>query len=459
MKNRPRISRRTFLSQTTAAAVAASVFPSIIPAPVLGKNGSVAPGNRLGVACIGSGEQGCGVLGNFISQPTARVLAVCDVNRRHLEIARDQVNARYKNQDCATYTDFRELLQRPDIDVVLIATPDHWHVLNALAAVRAGKDVYLEKPLGLSLSENQALRAEVQKHGRVFQFGTQQRSDFKFRFACELVRNGRIGRLKQINVWAPGSAPGGSTEQVPPPEGLDFDFWLGPAPARAYTRDLCAREMPRKTWWYIHDYTLGFISGWGIHPIDIALWGAGDLLNGTVEVAGKATFPGEGICDTSTTWDVDYQFSSGIKMRFIGVRGGVSNPAGLEELNAWKQRYNRKEDHGTAFEGTDGWVFVSRDGIKAFPESILDEHPDRFEIRLRQSGSHVGNLLDAARTRGQTVCPIEEAVQGDMLCHIADHATRLNRKLTWDTRAEQFVGDPEAQKLIAARPMRARWKL
>jgi predicted dehydrogenase len=459
MKKPVQIPRRDFLTRSLAATMALSAFPAIVPSSVLGRNGSVSPSNRLGVGCIGVGEQGCGVMSNFLSHSTARVLAVCDVNRRHLDIARDQVNARYKDQDCATYKDYRELLARPDIDVVLIATPDHWHVLTAIEAVRRGKDVYVEKPLALSLAEHQALRAEVQKHKRLFQFGTQQRSDFKFRFACELVRNGRIGTLKQINVWAPGSAPGGSTEQVPPPEGLDYDLWLGPAPAKPYTRDLCAREMPKKTWWYHSDYTLGFITGWGIHPIDIALWGAGDLLEGTVEVSGKATFPSEGICDTATTWDVDYQFSRGVKMRFIGVRGGISNPAGGEELKAWKERYGRKEDHGTAFEGTDGWVFVSREGIQASPQSILDEHPDNFQVRLRQSGSHTGNLLDGARTRTQTVCPIEEAVQGDILCHLADQATRLNRKLVWNTASEQFINDPDAQKRIATRPMREPWSL
>ena len=202
-----RINRRSFLRTNITLAFAASAFPSIIPASALGRAGKVAPGNRIAVGCIGTGPQGRGVMNGFLSQPDAQVVAVCDVKLDQLELARGDVNKRYENSDCATYGDFRDLLARKDIDAVLIATPDHWHVPVAVTAARAGKDMYLEKPMGLSLAEDQMLRRAVQKNKRVFQFGTQQRSGREFWRACQLVRNGRIGRLKHINVWSPASAP------------------------------------------------------------------------------------------------------------------------------------------------------------------------------------------------------------------------------------------------------------
>ncbi len=218
--------RRQFLKQATTLAFSAAALPALAPASALGRAGKVAPGSRIAVGCIGVGPQGQGDMGNFLNQKDAQVVAVCDVMQGHLEQARDRVNQHYKNKDCATFTDYRELLARKDIDAVLIATPDHWHVLTAIAAVRAGKDVYLEKPMGLNLTEDWALRKEVHRHKRVFQFGTQQRSSRIFRLACALVRNGCIGKLKHINVWAPASAPGGSTQVVPVPPGLDFDSGL-----------------------------------------------------------------------------------------------------------------------------------------------------------------------------------------------------------------------------------------
>ena len=232
------LSRRRFIRNNIAAAIAVASFPSIIPASALGKAGQSTPSNRIGVGCIGVGPQGRGVMGGFLSQDGAQVIALCDVANKNLDLAREQVNQKYQNKDCSTYHDFRELLARRDIDTVLIATPDHWHVPVAVAAARAGKHIYLEKPMGLSVAEDQRLRKLVQEKEVVFQFGTQQRSSKEFRRAVELVRNGRIGRLKQINVWCVGSQPGGSTTPVPVPEGLDYERWLGPAPKSPYTVEI-----------------------------------------------------------------------------------------------------------------------------------------------------------------------------------------------------------------------------
>jgi len=233
------ISRRKFLKRAAGAVG----FPYIVSSSALGKDANVAASNRITVGCIGVGPQGTGVMRNFLAQEDARVVAVCDVKSNVLREAQERVNKHYQGTGCAAYNDFRKLIARDDIDVVLAATPDHWHVLVALAAVKAGKDVYLEKPMGLSLAQDQALRAAVHRHGRVFQFGTQQRSNRNFRFACELALNGRIGKLHTINVWSPGSSQGGSPEPVPVPQWLDYNMWLGPAPYTPYTKDRCSTSL------------------------------------------------------------------------------------------------------------------------------------------------------------------------------------------------------------------------
>jgi glucose-fructose oxidoreductase len=455
--------RRQFLKQTAALAVAAAAMPAFAPTAALGRAGKIAPSDRIGVGCIGVGPQGQGDMGNFLNQKDARVLAVCDVMQPHLEQARDRVNTHYQNKDCAMYADFRELLARKDIDAVLIATPDHWHVLTAIAAVRAGKDVYLEKPMGLNLTEDWALRKEVHRHKRVFQFGTQQRSSRIFRLACELVRNGCIGKLKHINVWSPASAPGGSTQVVPVPTGLDYEFWLGPASFRPHTEDLVAGPGAKKTWWYVRDFAVGFIAGWGIHPLDIAAWGAGDLLSGPVEVDGRGTFHAEGICDTATAWNVNMKFGSGVTLRFEGAPNHPNADAPScdiwEHEQEWKKRYRRITDHGTAFEGTEGWAHVDRAGINLQPESLIDQSEDAFKVQLVRSPDHARNFLDCVRSRCQTVCPIDESVQSDALCHLSEIALHFNRKLVWDPRKERFVGDEEANLRLLSRKMREPWRL
>jgi predicted dehydrogenase len=455
-------SRRDFLRQTTGLALSAGFLPSIVPASALGKSGHLAASGRVVVGCIGTGERGRAVLGGFLPQKDVQVVAVCDVKTDQLALARDQVNKQYQNQDCATYGDFRELVARKDIDAFLIATPDHWHVLAALAVVRAGKDVYLEKPMGLSLTEDWTLRKEVHRHNRVFQFGTQQRSSRLFRLACELVRNGRIGKLKHINVWAPGSAPGGSTQEVPVPPGLNYDLWLGPAPFKPHIQDLCSSEADKKTWWFKSDYALGFIAGWGVHPLDIAAWGA-DLFNGPIELEGRGTFHCEGLCDTATIWDINCRFGAGVTMKFVGVPNGGNR--GLATCDTWpqetewRQRYRRISSHGTAFEGTEGWVHIDRDGINLQPENLIDANPDEFKVKLVKSPDHVRNFVDAVKNRSETVCNIDEAVQSDTLCHLSEIAMRLNRKIVWDPRKERFVDYDQANLRLLPRKMRPPWHL
>ncbi len=458
-----RKTRRDFLKHSAVVTAAVGLFPTIIPATALGRGGRPSPGNRVVVGCIGTGPQGRGDMSNFLNLKNAQVVAVCDVKQDQLNLAQKAVNDHYKNRDCATYVDFRQLLERKDIDACLIATPDHWHVPASLQAVRSGKDVYLEKPMGLSLEEDWALRKECARKRAIFQFGTQQRSIRIFRLACELVRNGYIGTLKHINVWAPGSAPGGSTKVVPPPTGLDYDRWLGPAQFRPHTENLCSDDSGSKTWWYQSDFALGFIAGWGIHPIDIAAWGAGELFNGPIEVRGRGTFYAEGACDTATVWDIDYAFGSGVTMKFAGVPNGGNR--GLATCDKWSQeqewrgRYRRITGHGTAFEGTSGWVHVDREGINLQPEGLIDQDPAKFSIKLTSSSNHAGNFVDSVLSRKPAVCPIDESVFSDSLCHLGELAIRLNTKLIWDPRKEKFMGNEVANLRTRARKMRAPWSL
>jgi predicted dehydrogenase len=437
MRNKT-INRRRFLKRAAGTTAGVVSFPYIISPLAFGAS------EKITVGCVGVGPQGSGDMGNFLRQKDAKVVAVCDVKDPVLKAAQNKVNEHYQGTGCAAYKDFRELMARDDIDVVLAATTDHWHVLIALAAVRAGKDVYLEKPMGLSLAQDQALRAAVHRHGRVFQFGTQQRSERNFRFACELALNGRIGKLHTINVWSPGSSQGGDPTPVPVPDWIDYDMWLGPAPFTPYTKDRCSNKL----WWFISDYALGFIAGWGIHPLDIALWGGGEKVACPVEIEGKGVWPTEGVCDTAMNWKVTCKYDSGVTMNFTG------DPYPDE----WKQRYGRTTSHGTAFEGTDGWVHVDRSGINAHPKELLETELGPNDIHLYKSDNHVRNLLDCVKSRAETICPIDVAVQADIICQISDIAIRLEQKLKWDPKTERFINNDAANRRLS-RAMRTPWTL
>lgn len=443
MRNRT-IDRRQFIRRATGTAVGAVGFPYIVSSSALGNAGSVAASERIVVGCVGVGPQGTGVMQNFLGQKDAQVVAICDVKQPRRDEVQKIVNDHYKDTGCTAYKDFREMTTRDDIDVILSATCDHWHVLTALAAVQSGKDVYLEKPMGLSVEQDQALRAAVHRHGRIFQFGTQQRSERNFRFACELALNGRLGKLHTINVWSPGSSQGGDPAPVPVPEWLDYEMWLGPAPFTPYTKDRCSNAL----WWFISDYAVGFIAGWGIHPVDIAFWGGGKLVTTPLTVEGKGTWPTQGICDTAMNWNVVLKYDSGLTMNFTGW------PCPQE----WRDRYGRTDSHGTAFEGSDGWVHVDRAGINANPKELLATEFGPNDVRLPESGNHVRNLLDCVKTRSEPVAHIDDAVQGDIICQISDIAIRLEQKLKWDAKKEQFVDNDAANRRLK-RVMRAPWKL
>jgi len=424
MGNGTRLTRRTFLRGAAAAAAA----PTMITSTALGAAGRPPASGRVTLGHIGVGGQGSGLLRGFLGLGEGHSLAVADPIQKRRNAAVDRINKRYGSQDCQAYNDFRELLGRKDIDAVVIATPDHWHVPIGLEAVRHGKDVYIEKPLGISVKHDQAMREAVHRYGAIFQYGTQQRSfNTHCGFACELVRNGYIGDLKAIHVVAPDGATGGNPTPQPVPEGLDYDMWLGPAPVTPYTHD----RVFGVGRWHIYDYAIGFIAGWGAHPLDIAHWGYPHV---PVEVQGTGVIPTKGLFDTVVHWDVRGRYAGGVEFTM---------KAGRDK---------------TTFVGTEGWVAPSRGGIQADPASLLKVKIRSDEVHLLQDNHHYRNFLKAVLARKTPVSDIDSAVQSDIMSHLGDIAIRTGRTIRWDPAKETIVGDEEANRMLS-RAMRPPWHL
>ncbi len=433
-----RTTRRNFLRRAVGAS-AGLALPLFVSPSALGLAGAVAPSNRITLGCIGTGNMGTHDMNLFLQLPEVQLVALCDVKQAARENALGVATAAGAGQGVTLYEDFRDLVDRQDIDIVSVASTDHWHVLHALAAVRAGKDIYVEKPLGISIQQIQTLREEVQRYGGMFQFGTQQRSMPQFHQACELALNGRIGKVHTIRV----SAPAGFAERtgeagypiMPPPRDIHYDMWLGPAPWAPYT----PKRIASPHWFHISSYALGYIAGWGIHHIDIAQWGNGSQLTGPVEIEGSGLFPtGDGLCDTALNWDVNMTYANGVQLSFTSDGG--------------------KNRHGIRFEGSDGWIHVDRGQISAEPAAVLQERIGPDEIHLPVSRHHQANLVESVKTRRPTICPIDVAVRSDTICHLGDIAMRLGRKLQWDPVREEFVGDAQANAMTV-RAMRSPWHL
>lgn len=433
-RERMKKGRKTTRRDILQAAAGICAFPYIVPASVFGQSRTEAPSHRITIASIGLGGRGKENLRSFMGHATCRVVAVCDVNANRVEEAKKIVDDHYGSTDCATYGDYREVLARGDVDAVSIATPDAWHVLQSVEAARTGKDVFLEKPLGLSVRDDIALRQAVRGYDRVFQFGTQQRSDRNFGFACELVQNGRIGKLRRIVAATPASRAVGLVRPEPVPSWLDWEMWLGPARWMPYSHGIAGNC---GEWGHMSNFSLGWITTWGIHHVDIAQWGNDADHTGPVEVEGSGEFPPEGLYDCATGWDMTLKYANGVVLNFVD---------------------NRKQRQGVLFEGTDGWVFVKRGAIDAEPKSLLQERIGPEERHFTIGTDHWGGFLDSIRTRETPVSSIESAVRTDTVCHICDIAMRLGRKLRWDPDAEHFVDDAEANRMLT-RSWRSPWRL
>jgi len=445
------ITRRGFLKKASSAALGAFALPYVITSSALGTSSIPPAGERITLGHIGVGGRGSGLLKSFLQLPDAQSVAVCDPFKSRRDDCSAKIDRFYADKygkstykSCAAYHDFRELLARKDIDAVVIATPDHWHVPIAIEAAKAGKDMYVEKPLGLSIAWDRALRETIKKYGNVFQYGTQQRSSRNFRFACELVRNGYIGQLKSMDVWCEASKVGGSTEPIPVPQGFDYDLWLGPAPWSPYTQDRCTSFGS----YFVYDNCLGFIAGWGAHPLDIAQWGNNTDHTGPVEYQGTGKFPTEGLYDTAISWDIKCRYANDVNMHFM------STDIALPIITA----YRKANRQGTSFIGTQGWVSVDRRGIYAEPSSLLTKELEPKDVHLYKSVHHQRNFLDCVKSRSETISGIEAAVRSDTVSHLSDIIIRTGRSIKWNPEKETVIADAEASRMLN-RPMRSPWHL
>ncbi len=430
--------RRSFLLSSLSAAAA----PMVVSSKVF----SDSPNNKITVAFIGVGNNGSNWLTPFLRDDRVKVVAVCDVNAegpgywdntiRGREPARRMVNKFYDQEMCGGYEDYRKVIARKDIDAVYIGTPDHWHAIMAVQAARAKKDIYCQKPLSLTIAEGRVMSDEVKQAGVVFQTGSQQRSDHNFRRACELVLNGRIGKLHTVRCGLPGGAPDFGktahlTDPEPVPEGFNYSYWLGPAPVDYY----CPARVGVNFRWNLN-YSGGQITDWGGHHPDIAQWGMGTQYSGPVAIKNaKGRFAEHPVYNTAVEYYYECEYENGVKLI-------ISN----------------KERGGVTFEGENGSVWANRGRHDANPKSILDETIGDNEIHLYKSDDHVTNFIDCMITREECVAPVEVAHRSITLAHLGNIALKAGRDLKWDPKKEQFINDAGANDLIS-RSHRQPWTL
>ncbi len=425
MSNNP--SRRQFV----AASAALSAAPYFIPASVLGKDGAVAPSNQIVMGLIGCGGMGKGDMGSLMKFEDCRFVAVCDVDASRRTDAAGIVNQKNNNQDCKAYKDFRELVSRPDLDAVVVATPDHWHALTALAAIRSGKDVYGEKPITHTFEEGRALAGAVAQHKRIWQTGSQQRSSFNFRWGVELVLNGHIGKLRHVEVGLPPGSPGGVKPVQMPPAELDYDLWCGPSPVLPYIP-----ERVHYHWRWVLQYGGGQLMDWIGHHNDIAHWGMGMDHSGPAQVMGVGQFPPEGdVFNAATHYMIHCAYPN-------GVTSTISN----------------RNTMGTRWIGDSGWVYVDRGKFEASNPQWTQKEFDRGPIKAYQSEHHHRNFLDCVKSRRPTICPAETSHRSITPGHLGLVSMLTGRKLKWDPAAEKIIGDDAAQAMLAFKP-RGEWKL
>lgn len=430
--------RRDFLRTASFAAAGAAGFPTIVRAAALGRAGRPAPSDRIVMAGIGFGMQGIPNMRNFLENGDVQWVAVCDLDRRHLEEAREIVDGHYGTRACALYHDFRELFARRDLDAVSIAVPDHWHAILAVSAVRAGLDVYGEKPLTHGLREGRALCDAVRRYGRVWQTGSWQRSVANFHRAAELVRNGRLGRILRVEVGLPEghwdfAGTFGREAVTPVPEGFDYDLWLGPAPRFPYRE--AAVHM---NWRWNMAFGGGQLMDWVGHHVDIAHWGLGFDTTGPVAVEARGEYAKRGIYDSPVRYRVDAAYADGTPLVVAG---------GYPEI--WS---------GTKWIGERGWIWVDRGEFRTEPDGLRSEEIGPGEIRLTRSRDHYRDFLDRVRDRAPTIAPCEVAHRSASVGHLGVAAMGVGRRLRWDPATETVIGDAEAERMLA-RSYRAPWQL
>jgi predicted dehydrogenase len=452
-------SRRGFIERSTAAMIGAGLpawFAREAIAEAQEKKAAearkkVGPNDEIVLGLIGCGGQGMYVSKIAAKMKGVRVAAVCDVDAGRRDKAVEdfvkevaKVNVQLKPEDVTKYADFRELVEKNDLNAVVVGTVDHWHALTSIAAMKNGLDVYCEKPLALTIAEGQAMVKAARKHDRIFQTGNMQRSDPRYRLACELIRNGRIGKVHTVEARIGQNPKGGPFKESEVPQGLDWDFWKGPTPDFAYIKERCHYEF---RWWY--EYSGGKLTDWGAHHNDIAQWGLGKDDTGPVAATAVGTeFPKNFDpvhnynCHQSFT--VTYEY--GDRTRLVTTSEG---------------------ENGNRFIGDKGWIFVSRSRIDASDKKLIDEPLPSDAVRLYNTGSgrgsndnHMANFLEGVRTRRRPICDVEVGHRSANVCHIGTIALRLGRPVQWDPAAEQFVGtDADKANAMVSREYRSPWKL
>lgn len=437
MSNRtPAMTRRDFV-----AAAGTAALPLLAPRAALGE-GKKSPANaRITLGFIGMGTMNGGHLGHFLGTRETQVVAVCDVDAKRREHAKKRVEDHYGKGEksgefkgCTAYLDFRELLARKDIDAVVIATPDHWHAIAAIEACKAKKDVYCEKPLSLTIREAKMMMDAARKHDCVFQTGSQQRSEGQFRQACELVRSGRIGKVKAVYVNVGGPSRPCDLPEETMEEGLDWDRWLGPAPKRPYNSVLSPRGVHQHfpNWRNYREYSGGMMTDWGAHHFDIAQWGLGMDDSGPVEIVPPEDPKGE----------------RGVKYIY---------PNGVVVIHAEEYEPGKKVN-GVTFVGAEGKVFVNRGYLASDPVDILKQPLGDKDVQLFKSPGHQRNWVDCIRSRQRPLCDVEIGARSVTVCHLGNLAYWNHRKLLWDAKAWRFVDDDAANKWLD-RERRDPWQL
>ncbi len=388
------------------------------------------------MGAIGTGSMGTGDLNGFLGSSEVQVVGVCDVDRNHRNRAKDLTDRRYGNRDCAAYVDYRELIDRGDLDAVMTALPDHWHALPAIAAAQAGLDIHGQKPFARSIREGRAMVDACERYGRVWQTGSQQRSDRKFRRACELVRNGRIGKVKYAEVGLPYGGRHDRKKAQTPPDNLDWNMWLGPAPWRPFT-DFGGGSV-HWHWRWIMDYSGGQLTDWAGHHIDIAHWGLGLERTGPVSIEGSGKYPDDGLYSAPYSYHFVCEYANGVRMEVAD---------------------NRKFKQGAKWYGENGaWIHVSRGGLSAHPQSILDEVIGPNETKLYESNNHKQNFLDCVKSRKETICPAEVGHRSISVGLLGEIAMLTGRKIRFNPETEEILGDPGASALLG-RSYREPWTL
>lgn len=430
-------SRREFLKQACCGAITA---PYII---VPGLPGIVPPSRRITLACIGTGLQGSWDTRQFLHDPRVQIVAACDVDLQRAKAMASVIDDHYSRQSssghfkgCEVTQDFRELIARRDIDAVLVATPDHMHSTIAVMAARSGKDIYCEKPLASTVAEGRAIVETVKRYGRVLQTGTQRRSGATFRHGCELVRNGRIGKLHTVRVGPgrgfhiQGNFTGQESPQPVPPD-FNYDLWLGPAPWVAYTPGRCHFNFR-----WILDYSEGYISDNGVHFVDLGTWGMGTDLTGPERIDGTAVFPTSGFYDAPTDFCITYTYANGLRL-----------------INS------SSETFGVRFEGSDGWIHLSGGDVTASSDSILRSEIGPGDIHLRSGAPvHQADFIDCVLSRRLPAAHAEIGHRTASVCHLGYISCRLGRPLKWDPAREIFHDDISANRMLS-RAMREPWSI